>query len=268
MLSPATHGKIKTYPRALFPDSYCAQAGPSEGASRGVVKRDRLAVAAHGCNTHTQRAAVQAARSRRDRFATPGLLTSAPQLLVRGQAPSRPIAVGRPRQTATAEGDLKTPPTGGRAEQASNTARGTLERRRTCGSTKTGRRPRPRSPFRFGAATHRGPWVRRTPGVPRALGLFSRAHRPNDSDAKRIARTMEVGLRTAAHTLLRLTITPHGAALVSSLQHYATVTKTGTNRCHAASRAPSLGWRACNAYATIQARSSMKTERPIGTTRN
>ena len=67
-----------SYPRALFPDSYCAQAGPSEGASRGVVKRDRLAVAAHGCNTHTQRTAVQAARSRRDRFATPGLLTSAP----------------------------------------------------------------------------------------------------------------------------------------------------------------------------------------------
>jgi hypothetical protein len=47
---------------------------------------------------------------------------------------------------------------------------------------------------------------------------------------------MEAGLRTAAHTLLRLTITSHGAALVSSLQHYATVTKTGTNRCHAASR--------------------------------
>ena len=40
----------------------------------GVIKRGRLAVAAHGCNTHTQRAEVQAARSRRDRFATPGLL--------------------------------------------------------------------------------------------------------------------------------------------------------------------------------------------------
>ena len=31
--------RIKTYPRALFPDSYFAQAGPSEDASRGVVKR-------------------------------------------------------------------------------------------------------------------------------------------------------------------------------------------------------------------------------------
>src|SRR5215213_3259805 len=77
LLSLKSFAKQISYPRALFPDSYCAQAGPSEGASRGVVKRDRLAVAAHGCNTHTQRAAVQAARSRRDRFATPGLLTSA-----------------------------------------------------------------------------------------------------------------------------------------------------------------------------------------------
>ena len=32
--------------------------------------------------------------------------------------------------------------------------------------------------------------------------------------------------------------------------------------------APSLGWRAWNAYATIHARSSMKTKRPIGATRN
>jgi hypothetical protein len=34
------------------------------GRFAGVVKRDRRAVAAHGCNTHTQRAEVQAARSR------------------------------------------------------------------------------------------------------------------------------------------------------------------------------------------------------------
>ena len=59
------HISVRTYPRALFPDSYFAQAGPSEGASRGVVKRDRRAVAAHGCNTHTQRTAAEAASSRR-----------------------------------------------------------------------------------------------------------------------------------------------------------------------------------------------------------
>ena len=66
------------YPRSLFPDSYCAQAGSSEGASRGVVKRDRLAVAAHGCNTHTQRAAVQAARDPLPRAGITGPLMSAP----------------------------------------------------------------------------------------------------------------------------------------------------------------------------------------------
>jgi hypothetical protein len=44
----------------------------------GVIKRGRLAVAAHGCNTHTQSAAVQAARSRRDGFASQSLLTAAP----------------------------------------------------------------------------------------------------------------------------------------------------------------------------------------------
>jgi hypothetical protein len=38
-----------------------------------------------------------------------------------------------PVTSATARGVLKTPPTGGLAEQASNTARGTSARRRTCG---------------------------------------------------------------------------------------------------------------------------------------
>ena len=153
VLFPAAHGKIKTYPRALFPDSYCAQAGPSEGASRGVVKRDRLAVAAHGCNRHTQRAAVQAARSRRDRF----------------------------------------------------------------GTANTGRRSRPRPPFRFDAATHR-----------HDMALLWSVGCSNMSLSRKQAQT--------------------GAMLHRG--------------------APSLGWRAWNAYATIQARSSMKTERPIGATRN
>jgi len=57
---------VSAYPRALFPGSYCAQTGPSEGASRGVVKRGGE-VAAHGCNTRTQRAAAEAASSRRHR---------------------------------------------------------------------------------------------------------------------------------------------------------------------------------------------------------
>ena len=65
-----------------------------------------------------------------------------------------------------------------------NTARGTLERRRTCGFKTTGRRPRPGSPFRFGVARCRSPWVRSTPGVPRALGLIRERNRPNDSGAE------------------------------------------------------------------------------------
>ena len=110
--------------------------------------------------------------------------------------------MGRPRQTATAEGDLKTPPTGGRAEQTSNTARGTLERRRTCGSTlRTPVSAEIAVPLRCGDASKPvGPSDPRRPARPRT---FSSAPRPNDSDAKRIARTMEAGLRTAAHTLLR-----------------------------------------------------------------
>ena len=68
-------------------------------------------------------------------------------------------------------GVLKTQPTGGLAEQALNTARGTSEKDGLAVLKTTGRRPRPRPPFCFGVARHRSPWVRRTPGVPRALGL-------------------------------------------------------------------------------------------------
>ena len=81
----------------------------------------------------------------------------------------------------------------------------------------TGRRSRPRPPFRFDAATHR-----------HDMALLWSVGCSNMSLSRKQAQT--------------------GAML------------------HRA--APSLGWRAWNAYATIQARSSMKTERPIGATRN
>jgi hypothetical protein len=84
-----------SYPRALFPDSYCAQAGPSEGASRGVVKRDRLAVAAHGCNTHTQRAAAEAAWSRRHGWRHRVLWWQCRNSVPNGQALQQPTAVDR-----------------------------------------------------------------------------------------------------------------------------------------------------------------------------
>jgi hypothetical protein len=61
--------------------------------------RDRRAVAAHGCPTHTQRAAAQAACSRRDSFAPPGPLKAAPQ----------PAAAARCRGS-TAVGSKVSPP--------------------------------------------------------------------------------------------------------------------------------------------------------------
>ena len=51
-----------------------------------------------------------------------------------------------------------------------NTARGTSKVRRTCGFKTNERRSLAGSPFRFGVARCRGPWVRCTCGVPRALG--------------------------------------------------------------------------------------------------
>jgi hypothetical protein len=118
------HISVRTYPRALFPDSYYAQAGPSEGASRGVVKRDRRAVAVHGCNTHTQRAAAEAASSRRHGWRHRTLWRQRRNSVPNGQALPGSKAVDR---NLSHRG-----PCGGKPQ---NTARGTLERRRTCGST-------------------------------------------------------------------------------------------------------------------------------------
>ena len=90
-------------------------------------------------------------------------------------------------------------------------------RRDRFGTANTGRRSRPRPPFRFDAATHR-----------HDMALLWSVGCSNMPLSQKQAQT--------------------GAML------------------HRA--APSLGWRAWNAYATIQARSSMKTKRPIGATRN
>ena len=57
---------------------------------------------------------------------------------------------------------LKSQTTGGLTEQASNTARGTLEERRTCGIYQSGC---------LGFARERGPWVHRTPASRASLTL-------------------------------------------------------------------------------------------------
>jgi hypothetical protein len=90
-------------------------------------------VVATGCNTHARVATAEAVRSRRASRAPPGVLGG---MSYRRCQPPRhveaPEAVERlPRRE---DGGLKGQSTGGRAEQASNTARGTSEKRRTCGS--------------------------------------------------------------------------------------------------------------------------------------
>ena len=98
--------KINLFPPLKPPLRY-AQAGPSEGASRGVVKRDRLAVAAHGCNTHTQRAAAEAAWSRRHGWRHRVLWWQRRNSVPNGQALQQPKAVGRKHSA-----------TGGHAEES------------------------------------------------------------------------------------------------------------------------------------------------------
>ena len=66
-----------------------------------------------------------------------------------------------------------TQPPGAMRRKASNTTRGTLERRRTCGFDIIRMAVLAGIAVRFGVATRRSPGVRWTPGVPRALGLFS-----------------------------------------------------------------------------------------------
>ena len=169
--------KQKTYPRSLFSDSYCAQAGPTEGASRGVDKRDRRAVAAPGCNTHTQRAAAEAAWSRRHRWRH-GLF---------GGSAVTPCRTGR--RCSSPKRWIETSATGGHAEESLKHRARDAGEKADLRFYPTGRRSRPRLPFCSGFARGLGPWVRWTPGVPRPLGLFRERIGRNHSGAKRTART-------------------------------------------------------------------------------
>ncbi len=81
-------------------------------------------------------------------------------------------------------GLLKTEPTGVVRSKPPTPRAGRWREGGLAVSITTGRRPRPRPPFCSGLARGLGPWVRWTPASPRALGLSSRAYRPNDSDAK------------------------------------------------------------------------------------
>ena len=149
----------------------------TRGASRGVLECGSGAVVATGCNTHTRAATAEAARSRRASRAPPGALGG---MSYRRCQPPRhaEAAEAVERLPRRKDGGLKGQSTGGRAEQASNIARGTLENERTCG----------RSNCRCLVAARRsGPWVRQDPGVPRRPHLFGGAP-AQTSGAKHAAR--------------------------------------------------------------------------------
>ena len=123
-LKSATHNHISvmTYPRPPSAALSCRPSRSTRGATGCVSRCGSGAVAAHGCRTHTQRAAAQAARSRPANCGSRGPWRRLPQLRSDGQA----VAAALQRLVEKWS-------TGGRAEQASNTARGTPEKRRTCG---------------------------------------------------------------------------------------------------------------------------------------
>ena len=156
------HIFVSAYPRALFPDSYCAQTGPSEGASRGVVKR--------GGELWPRTGATRAPNARRLKLHCPGATDGVTGLF--GGSAVTPCQTTRhcpgPKRW------LETSATGGLAEQSLK------HRARDAGE---------KADLRAFSGISRGSVGPR--GVPRALELFSSAHRPNDPDAKRIARTME-----------------------------------------------------------------------------
>src|SRR6185295_1900420 len=104
----------------------------TRGASGGVRRCGSGAVAAKGCNTHTRVAAAEAERSRRASRAPPELWVA--ERLSDAHRPRAAEAPMRWRGVGRESGErLKGQSTVGRSEQASNTARGTSEKWRTCG---------------------------------------------------------------------------------------------------------------------------------------
>ena len=143
-------------------------------------------MAAHGCNTHTQRAAAQAAWSRRHGWRHRALWRRCRNSVPNGQAPPGSKAVVRNTQPP---GVLRSKASKHRARDAGEKADLRVFSDRTPVSAEIG------VPLRCGDVSElRGSVGPR--GVPRALGLFSKAPRPNHSDAKRIARAMEACLKT------------------------------------------------------------------------
>jgi hypothetical protein len=140
----------------------------------------------------TPHPAAEAARSRRACRAPLGPWRPWANAATSVRSPSGSIAVVR--RPGASRGRLKGQTTGGRAEQASNAARGTPEKWRTCGyDNRTALHRKALSCF--GAARCRGPRVpagsacNPGPGVPRALlGLDRTKARPARHDKRAMAR--------------------------------------------------------------------------------
>ena len=123
-----------------------AEAAASEMRRRGL--RDRTGdIRAGWCGGRNGRHATPARRPKPRGPGAPAarhrdMAADAPAPSLRGRLGQLPQAVGRRWKRRTAKADesnrsLKGSPTGGHAEQASNTARGTPGNRRTCGSIST-----------------------------------------------------------------------------------------------------------------------------------
>ena len=139
-------------------------------------------MAAHRCNTHTQR--------RRPKPRGPGATGSRQRALGgsavtpyqrSGAAEAQERWIG-PKVAQGAKGPENDVHRESRGASLKHRARDAGEKA-DLRFLQYGRRPWPGSPFRFGVARCRSPWVRSTPGVPRALGLIRRRNRPNDSGA-------------------------------------------------------------------------------------
>jgi hypothetical protein len=153
-------------------------------------------VAARGCNTHTQRAAAEAERSRRACRASLGTkgagASAGPNRGFAGMSPQRWIGSAAPQGK---EPETVSPP-GAAQYKASNTARGTPEKWRTCGVFGRGfiEKHRPASVSRETEArgSRQASPAIQDPGVPRrphfggALDGMTRA-------LKRAARTRRAG---------------------------------------------------------------------------
>jgi hypothetical protein len=125
-----THIRVRSYAREKKRADNAVPRS-TRGASRGVLECGSGAVVATGCNTHTRVATAEAARSRRASRASRGLLAACRTGGANRPGMSRPPQrwLGLPRES----GSLKGRPPGVAREQASNTARGTPEKWRTCG---------------------------------------------------------------------------------------------------------------------------------------